>query len=167
MLVLPLGLAAIALAAAFVVRHPKLAGSRWLSGLSLFERPKAVAVGGLFILLAWGLDLVEIRCCMAAIGADGGFPVALLALLLVNLAVALPISPGNAGTHELGGTLALSLAGAPTEQAVAFALLYHAVQTIPLVLAGFLDARALLAGKARFGRKAENAPAPLSAENVG
>jgi hypothetical protein len=167
LMVLPLGLVAIAIATAFLVRHPKLAGSRWLSGLSLFERPKAVTVGGLFIFLAWALDLVEIRCCMAAIGADGGFPVALLALLLVNLAVALPISPGNAGTHELGGTLALTLAGAPKEQAVAFALLYHAVQTIPLVLAGFFDARALLAGKARFGRKTVSPPAPLSAENVG
>ncbi len=165
LLVLPVGLVAIAVASAYVVRHPKLAGSRWLSGLSLFERPKALAAGGAFILLAWALDIVEIRCCMAAIGAEGGFPVALLALLLVNLAVALPISPGNAGTHELGGTLALTLAGAPKEQAVAFALLYHAVQTIPLVMAGFFDARALLAGKARFGRKPSSPP--LSTENVG
>jgi uncharacterized membrane protein YbhN (UPF0104 family) len=165
LLVLPIGLGLIALVAGYVVRHPKLAGSRWLSGLSLFERPKAVAAGGAFILLAWALDIVEIRCCMAAIGADGGFPVALLVLLLVNLAVALPISPGNAGTHELGGTLALTLAGAAKEQAVAFALLYHAVQTIPLVMAGFPDARALLAGKGRFGRKAPGAP--LATDNVG
>jgi hypothetical protein len=154
LLVLPGGLIAIAIVGAYVIRHPKLAGSRWLSGLSLFERPKAVAWGGFFIFVAWALDLVEIRCCMASIGAEGGYPVALLALLLVNLAVALPISPGNAGTHELGGTTALILAGASKEQAVAFALLYHAVQTIPLVLAGFIDARALLAGKARFGRTA-------------
>jgi uncharacterized membrane protein YbhN (UPF0104 family) len=160
LLVLPGGLIAIALVGTYVVRHPKLEGSRWLSGLALFERPKAVAWGGFFIFVAWALDLVEIRCCMASIGAEGGFPVALLALLLVNLAVALPISPGNAGTHELGGTLALTLAGASKEQAVAFALLYHAVQTIPLVLAGFLDARALLAGKARFGR---TGPPPTAA----
>jgi uncharacterized membrane protein YbhN (UPF0104 family) len=160
LLVLPIGLGAIALAVSYTLRHPKLAGSRWLSGLALFERPKAVAWGGFFIFSAWALDLVEIRCCMAAVGAEGGFPVALLALLLVNLAVALPISPGNAGTHELGGTLALTLAGASKEEAVAFALLYHAVQTIPLVLAGFFDARALLAGKARFGR---SAPAPKPA----
>jgi uncharacterized membrane protein YbhN (UPF0104 family) len=158
LLILPLGLVAIAVAATVLFRHPRLAGSRWLSGLSLFERPRALALGWVFILLAWILDLVEIRCCMASIGAPGGFPVALLALLLVNLAVAIPISPGNAGTHELGGTLALTLAGLPKEQAVAFALLYHGVQTIPLVLAGFIDARALLAGKAPFGRDVTASP---------
>jgi uncharacterized membrane protein YbhN (UPF0104 family) len=69
---------------------------------------------------------------------------AMLMILFVNLANIVPISPGNAGIQELGAVLALTIAGAPPELALAAALLFHAAQTLPIVLVSLLDSKRLL-----------------------
>lgn len=126
-------------------RSPRSRASKWLSALAMFERPKLVAVALVTILIAWCVDLVEIALVMSAVGLTPRLGSALLVLFIVNLAIAVPLMPANAGTHELGSTLALSMLGVHPERAAAFALLYHASQTIPLLLLGALDARALTA----------------------
>ena len=155
LLLLPLALAAGAAVLVFAARHRGLRGSRfgqrWLRGLSLLGDPVLLAGGFGAILISWLFDVGCICCCMQAVGVAASLGAALLILLLVNLAIAIPLSPGNAGTHELGAALALTLMGVPREQAVAIALLYHGAQALPLLLAGLYDARALLAGKATFG----------------
>lgn len=146
LLLLPLGLLVLVGGLTYLSRHPKLAGSRWLAGLRLLQRPRSLGLGLALIGAAWIVDLAEIRLVLLSVGVPGGLGAALLVLLSVNLAVAVPISPGNAGTHELGAILALTLLGVGRPQAAAFALIYHASQSLPLVLAGAFDARALVVG---------------------
>ena len=54
-----------------------------------------------------------------------------------NIATAVP-SPGNAGSFESGGTLALIQFHVPTPTALAFIFLYHLTQVVPGVLLGVL-----------------------------
>jgi hypothetical protein len=65
-------------------------------------------------------------------------------LLFVNLATAIPASPGQLGTHEIASAAAMRMQGALPEQAVAFALLYHFAQLVPVLLLGLVDARTTL-----------------------
>ena len=154
---IPLGLALVVALLWYASRHPRVLRMRWLAGLALLRDGRVVGLGTLAILVAWLFDLAQIVFILVAVGAYPTFGAALgtamLVLLAVNLAVALPISPGNAVTHELGAIAALTMVHIPREQAAAFALLYHGVQTLPLVLAGFYDARALLAGKTTLGAR--------------
>jgi len=56
-------------------------------------------------------------------------------LTAFNLASVVP-SPGNAGSFESGGTLALLQFQVPKSVALAFMFLYHLTQVIPSVAAG-------------------------------
>ncbi len=56
----------------------------------------------------------------------------------VNIAIALPTVPGNVGTLEVGAILVLNMLGVDKSKALAFTLLYHSVNTIPIALAGLI-----------------------------
>src|SRR2546428_10293702 len=60
-------------------------------------------------------------------------------------------SPGNGGSFEAGGTLALAASGVPKETALAFIFLYHLTQIVP----GFVGGVLVLAmdGEQIFGRQ--------------
>jgi uncharacterized membrane protein YbhN (UPF0104 family) len=122
---------------------------RWLSGLEVLGRPILVLRAFGAIVVTWLLDLGSVLLVMSAVGLAGHLEDALLVLLFVNLATAIPATPGQLGTHELGALTALRLQGVAAEPAVAFALLYHAVQLLVVMLLGLLDARALLTSRAR------------------
>ena len=57
-------------------------------------------------------------------------------LLGINLAMAVPALPANAGTFESAAAVVLVFAKVGKPTAVAFALLYHLVQVVPVTLAG-------------------------------
>jgi uncharacterized protein (TIRG00374 family) len=72
---------------------------------------------------------------------------ALLVLVAINMAMVVPFAPpGNFGTVEVGATLALMELGVPKEQAVAFALVYHLLQVIPIGVSGLALASRSLVG---------------------
>ncbi len=144
-----IGLSAVAVTAvlgvALIRRHPNWSNWSSLAGLRLFDRWRAVAVALACILMAWLFDLGTIELVLDAVGARPTLSAALTVLLITNLAIAVPVTPGNVGAHELGSAFALKLLGVQVETAAAFALLYHGLHTIPVLLAGFVDARRLLA----------------------
>jgi glycosyltransferase 2 family protein len=76
---------------------------------------------------------------MRAVGLSLPPVAALLVLLAVNLALAFPVAPpGNLGTLEWGATLALLGFGVAKEQALAFGLVYHFLQILPIGILGLL-----------------------------
>jgi uncharacterized membrane protein YbhN (UPF0104 family) len=89
-------------------------------------------------LLADGLEVALILLCIRSLGISGGVHEGLTVLATVNLAIALPSTPGNLGTLEAGAALGLVASGVPRESAIAFALLYRCVQWVPVTLAGAL-----------------------------
>ena len=142
------GLSAVAFAAVvgitLIRRHPKWSNWSPLAGLRMFDRRGPVAAALACVLMAWLFDIVTIELVLYAVGVLPTVSAALAVLLITNLAIAVPVTPGNVGTHEIGSALALKLLGVQAETATAFALLYHGLHTIPVLLAGFVDARRLL-----------------------
>jgi uncharacterized membrane protein YbhN (UPF0104 family) len=61
-------------------------------------------------------------------------------LIAINVVIAMPVTPGNLGMLELGATLGLLGFGVPREKALAFAICYHALQSLPVAALGFMVA---------------------------
>jgi uncharacterized membrane protein YbhN (UPF0104 family) len=141
--VLPCIVVAGAVAVAIASRH----ALRWtlLAGFRVVHNPKVVAAGFACILVAWCLDVAAILSVLAAVRVAPSLEKALVVILTVNIAIAIPATPGQVGSHELGSTFALRLVGVPEAQAIPFALFYHGTQLLPTLLLGFGSARALSA----------------------
>ena len=89
----------------------------------------------------WGLasdavDVAMIGLCATAVSIHVGVGGWCAVLLAVNLATAVPSTPGQLGVHEAGAVLALASLSVDRDRALAFALLYHAVHVAPITLAG-------------------------------
>jgi len=89
------------------------------------------------------LDVSAILSVLAAVHVAPTLEKALVVILSVNIATAIPATPGQVGSHELGSTIALRLVGVSEAQAVPFALLYHATQLLPILVLGLSTARSL------------------------
>jgi uncharacterized membrane protein YbhN (UPF0104 family) len=109
--------------------------------MSVLQSRNTFALSLAAFLGAWLVDLAGVWLVLHAVHLDLGVPAALLVLFTMNAAIAIPSTPAHVGALELGALLALKLLGIPREQALAFAVLYHAMQIIPLLIVGFSDAR--------------------------
>ena len=96
----------------------------------------------------WVADAVLIWVVLRAVGVAPDPAAPLLVLLGVNLAVALPSTPGQVGVLEAGAVGALALLHVPPEPAMAFAILYHLVQFVPVTLAGLPGLRMVAEARA-------------------
>jgi uncharacterized membrane protein YbhN (UPF0104 family) len=105
-------------------------------------------LGALFVLtLVWFADLGMILLGLYAVGIDVPIAGAILILFTVNLAILVPSTPAQVGALQLGALAALDLLNVPHEQGLAFALLYHLAQIIPLVIVGLLLEVRLVLGR--------------------
>jgi glycosyltransferase 2 family protein len=120
---------------------------RWLADLRLFDDLIHVGEAYTCVLAAWLLDVGIICLAMHSVQIPLRLDAAMLVLLTVNLAVAVPAAPGNIGTLELGATFALTTLGVQQERAAAFALLYHGVQIVPLVAISSVNAAVVRRGR--------------------
>ncbi|HEX3903139.1 MAG TPA: lysylphosphatidylglycerol synthase transmembrane domain-containing protein [Polyangia bacterium] len=145
-----------------VVRLPaftrKLA-ERMAPGTHALRNPRALAAALGASLAAWCCELAMIMLCARAIGLAIGPALAVVVLLGINLAMLLPSLPANAGAFEGAAAVVLVLAGVPKPAAVAFAVLYHLVQIVPVTVAGL----ALLARNGMTLRSFETRAEPTSA----
>src|SRR5206468_4777061 len=120
-------------------------------GLAAANRPSALGLSLGASLVSWALEVNVTAIAMRAVGLHLPLSAAFLVLLAVNLALAFPFAPpGNLGTLEVGATLALVGFGVAKEQALAFGLVYHFLQILPIGILGLI-----LAGRRRF-----DAPVP-------
>lgn len=128
--------------AAPVGTHRGKVGLFWKTVTQLREGFAATRSPGRFAraltlgMLAWVLEGATTWLTLQALGISISPAVAVITLLAVNVALAVPAPPGNLGTFEVGAVLALTALGVPKETAIAFALCYHGVQLVPLWLAG-------------------------------
>jgi uncharacterized membrane protein YbhN (UPF0104 family) len=118
---------------------------RWFAtfhaGLAVVRRPSLLAWALLPAIASWLLDFTCIYATMRAVGISAPPAAGLLVLLAVNLAITVPVMPANVGTFELGVFAVLKPLGVPTELCLAFGLLYHLAQVLPVVGLALLDGR--------------------------
>jgi len=118
-------------------------------GFRALRKPGIAWRAALLSLLAWACEATMILLSAHAMGLGLSFPLAIVVLFGINLALTLPSTPASAGPFE-GATVAILLfAGIAKGPAVAFAFFYHAVQVVPVTVVG---AVVLLAAKRRSNR---------------
>jgi len=117
---------------------------RLAAGMTAFDSPRTFILALGACLGAWTSDFCCVLFVLVSVGIHVPPAVGLLILLGVNVAILIPATPGNLGSLEIGAAAALDLVGVPREAAFAFAILYHAVQAIPLLLVGLADLRLAL-----------------------
>jgi uncharacterized membrane protein YbhN (UPF0104 family) len=102
-------------------------------------------------------DLIEmalIGVCMAAVGIQISPAAWCVVLIAVNIAIAIPASPGQIGVLEAGAVLVLTGLGVDRSSALAFALIYHAVHLLPTTAFGGLALALLHPSQGRRGHAA-------------
>lgn len=139
-------------------------GPQWLvnlrDGFAVNQWKRLLLVETLVAPLPWLWETFIIALAGHALGLNLTPMQAFAALTAFNVATAVP-SPGNAGSFEAGGTLALTAFGIPKETALAFIFLYHLTQVIPGFIGGILVLS--LEGEALFGKRSlfHMKPSPL------
>jgi glycosyltransferase 2 family protein len=140
----------LALMASGVLRR----GPSWLTnlrdGFAANHWKRLLVVETVIAPLPWLWETFVIMVAGHALGLDLTPMQAFAALTAFNVATTVP-SPGNAGSFEAGGTLALIAFGIPKETALAFIFLYHLTQVVP----GFMGGVLVLAmeGESLLGKK--------------
>lgn len=95
------------------------------------------------LLLGWLGDCALVACTWRACDVSLPAFAAPFELFVINLAIVVPSTPAQVGTLELAAVGGMQLLGIGSERALAFALLYHAVQVVPLLGVATLEARLL------------------------
>jgi uncharacterized membrane protein YbhN (UPF0104 family) len=98
--------------------------------------PRRAAGLTLLVLVGWMTEVSILMLSLAAFGLPAQLGSALLVLLGVNLAITLPGPPVNLGTFEAGVTAALMARGIGAAPALTFALSYHFLMAVPVILVG-------------------------------
>lgn len=98
-------------------------------------RRRGLALVGLSLATwaAWGLAAWLVA---RAVGVELSAVEAIFVTAVINLGVAIPSSPGFIGTYQWLGVSALALFDVPPVEALAFAILMHAVWYVPTLLVG-------------------------------
>ncbi len=129
-------------------------GPKWLTnlrdGFAANHWKRLLLVETLIAPLPWLWETFVIVIAGHALGLDLTPMQAFAALTAFNVATAVP-SPGNAGSFEAGGTLALIAFGIPKETALAFIFVYHLTQVVPGFVGGVLVL--VLEGETLFGKQ--------------
>jgi uncharacterized membrane protein YbhN (UPF0104 family) len=122
------------------------AGFVWASRRFAKIGPSQLASSAAWSLVADAVEIAVIAACLRGLGLRGDLATSVTVYAGVNLAIAIPSTPGNVGALEAGAALPLIALGAPHDMAAAFALIYRATQWLPATIAGAL----VLASRARL-----------------
>jgi uncharacterized membrane protein YbhN (UPF0104 family) len=120
---------------------------RFLGGMHVLRSPTRLGASLGLLLLVWTADLGEVTAVLYAVDIDLPIAAGLLILFTLNLTIMVPSTPAQVGALEVGALAALGLLHVAHEPALAFALLYHAVQVIPLIAAGLIFEMRLVLGR--------------------
>ncbi len=120
---------------------------RFVAGMHVLRSPKRVLGSLALLILVWSADLGEVMAVFYALDIHLPIAAGLLVLFSLNLWIAIPSTPAQVGALEAGAMWALQLLHVGGEKAFAFALLYHLLQVLPLILAGLILEYRLVLGR--------------------
>lgn len=124
--------------------------ARFIAGMHVLRSGHRLVGSFAALFLVWAADLTMISLVANAVGIDLSIPAALLILFTLNLAITAPSTPGGIGALEVGVLAATRLLGIADEPAFAFALLYHSLQIVPLVIVGLALEWRLVLGRSGY-----------------
>lgn len=111
---------------------------KFVHGLeTLKERRQIYAVTGLSAFI-WGLEALNYYIIMRGVGLNLPFAAAVFTLVVANLGIMIPSSPGNIGTMQYFCILALSIYSISKTSALAYSLVLHAEIYFPITILGIV-----------------------------
>lgn len=113
-------------------------GARVQRRIAPIGTAQSLVLAALAISAAWLVDMLAAMAVLHGVAAPSSASIAMFVLVVINLAILIP-APANGGTLELGAVLALQALGVEPSKALAFALLYHAAQVLPILAMGLWD----------------------------
>jgi glycosyltransferase 2 family protein len=120
---------------------------RFIAGMHVLQSGRRLALAMGALMIVWIADWIMIWLVAHAVGIELSVPAGLLILFTLNLAITAPSTPAGVGALEVGVLAATRLLDIPDEPAMALALLYHALQIIPLLVVGLVLEWRLVLGK--------------------
>lgn len=118
--------------------RPPIASSiaSFTSGLSGIRRPGTLAKSGAWSVVMWATNCSVFLAVGESMGMHLPWWSSFLLAFVVCVAILLPSSPGFIGVLEAGCVVGLGLVGLGESKALAFGILYHLTQLLPLILLG-------------------------------
>ncbi len=113
-------------------------------GFTLIRYPKKMIACAVLSVFIWGLAAFSYY--LFALGSPGvnlTYIEITTVMVIICFFISLPSVPGWWGLWEAGGIFALSLFGVTTKEAAGFTLANHAIQVIPVIIAGLASAMLL------------------------
>ena len=105
-------------------------------GVGAIAVPSVVARSALWTVLMWLGNAAVFSLVAQSLGMQLPIWHPLLLAFLVCVGILIPSSPGFVGVLEGACVLGLGLLGVPGPEALAYGILYHATQLLPLILLG-------------------------------
>ena len=113
-------------------------------GFTLIRQPQKMLYCAVLTALIWGL--LAYSYYLVSLGSPGvnlTYLELTTVMVIVCFFISLPSVPGWWGLWEAGGVFALSLFGITAKEAAGFTLANHAIQVLPVIMAGFASAMIL------------------------
>ncbi len=131
-----------------LIEHPV---ASFTEGLRVLGRPSTAAYASLLTVVMWIVTGVVFLLVGQGMGLSLPLWSPLLLSFVVCVAIMVPSSPGFIGVLEGSCVVGLSLLGVDASRALAFGVLYHLTQIVPLILFGGYYALRGKVGRVRLG----------------
>ena len=109
----------------------------FIQGLGLIKNGSQVIEVILLSLLAWSVWTVGIYFGLKAFHLELPLTAPLLLVVVINMGVMIPSSPGFIGVFQYLCVVSLSFFAVPKETALGFSVVLHAIQYVPVTLLGW------------------------------
>jgi uncharacterized protein (TIRG00374 family) len=98
-----------------------------------------VVINILFLsILSWGVQICMVKLTADALSIDIDLIASSVVLMIINIGLTVPIAPGNVGTFQVFGIIALSLYSVTKTKALAFSIVYQVIQGVPVIIGGII-----------------------------
>jgi uncharacterized membrane protein YbhN (UPF0104 family) len=109
-----------------------------VQGLTSFRRPRIAFVAFALTLLSWLVLALSAWLLLVGFGFDLGFGAALLVTIASALVLVIPAGPGGVGQFEAATVVALGAFHVDRSHALSYAVVFHALNLIPYLPAGYI-----------------------------
>ncbi len=105
-------------------------------GIASLKKPSILATAVPMSMAGWILEALILVVFSYGLGSPLSIFKAFMIVAAVNVAIAVPSTPGNIGTFQIGAMTMMAFLGVPKTQSLSLAILYHLIQLVPTIVIG-------------------------------
>jgi uncharacterized protein (TIRG00374 family) len=109
-----------------------------IKGTSAMHNARVVIKILILSIISWGVQICMVKLTADALSIDIDFIASSVVLMIINVGLTVPMAPGNVGTFQVFGIIALSLYSVTKTKALAFSIVYQVIQGVPVIIGGII-----------------------------